>query len=674
MPNRYWVGGTANWDNTAGTKWSATSGGAGGASVPTTADDVFFDASSGAGTVTVNQLTVSAGSLNCTGFTGTINGAGSNSNISCVGNITLNSTMGFGSGSLGLIITGTSTLISATKEASRTTVNSGGVLTLGDAFAGSTSFDTITVNSGGTLTTSNFNVTVGTFVVNGTVNLGSSTITVSTWEFSGGTLNAGTSNIVVVGGASGSLTSGAATYYRLELTSTGASVTHTFNGSCSFDRLTLSAPAAAGCTQIVFNANQTISTMVCAGAAANRRIRLRSNTRNTQRTLTITTWSTITDVDFLDIALSSSRSGTRLGNCGNNTNVTFVAAKTVYWNLAGSNVSSDTGWATTSGGVPAANNFPLPQDTIVIDNSSAGTALSFSSLFFVGSITTVSRTTAFTLTLNNNLEILGNLTLSSGVTFSPGTNIYFSGASDQTLISAGKQFQNLLVWKFSTSKLILGDALVATGALENVSGSAGFFDTTSYNVTASTFSWFSGGRVDMGSALWTITGTGTVWSFASAATLNAQTANVLLSDTSTSARTFAGGGKTYNRLTIGGSTGTSTLTITGTNTFSEIASTKTVAHTIVFPNVTTTVGNFTVLGSAGNVVTLSRTGGSGTFTLTKTGGGVISSDYLSISNSAATPASTWYAGTNSTNGGGNTGWIFSNPPSLSGNFMMLFYP
>jgi len=39
--DRYWVGGTANWDGTAGTKWATSSGGNGGASVPTTADDVL---------------------------------------------------------------------------------------------------------------------------------------------------------------------------------------------------------------------------------------------------------------------------------------------------------------------------------------------------------------------------------------------------------------------------------------------------------------------------------------------------------------------------------------------------------------------------------------------------------------------------------------------------------
>lgn len=52
MANRYWVGGNGFWTNTA--KWSATSGGASGASVPTISDDVFIDANSGTGLYTVN--------------------------------------------------------------------------------------------------------------------------------------------------------------------------------------------------------------------------------------------------------------------------------------------------------------------------------------------------------------------------------------------------------------------------------------------------------------------------------------------------------------------------------------------------------------------------------------------------------------------------------------------
>lgn len=47
MANRFWVGGTGNWSNTA--RWSTTSGGAGGASVPGAADVAIYDANSDAG-------------------------------------------------------------------------------------------------------------------------------------------------------------------------------------------------------------------------------------------------------------------------------------------------------------------------------------------------------------------------------------------------------------------------------------------------------------------------------------------------------------------------------------------------------------------------------------------------------------------------------------------------
>jgi hypothetical protein len=72
VANRYWVGGTATWDGTALLKWSLTSGGVGGQAVPTSADNVFFDAASGANTVTIGAGTAVCNQLTMTGFTGTI--------------------------------------------------------------------------------------------------------------------------------------------------------------------------------------------------------------------------------------------------------------------------------------------------------------------------------------------------------------------------------------------------------------------------------------------------------------------------------------------------------------------------------------------------------------------------------------------------------------------------
>lgn len=64
MADRFWVGGSNSWNTTA--NWSATSGGAGGASIPTSADNVFFNASSSAGSYTV---TFSGGTPTCANIT-----------------------------------------------------------------------------------------------------------------------------------------------------------------------------------------------------------------------------------------------------------------------------------------------------------------------------------------------------------------------------------------------------------------------------------------------------------------------------------------------------------------------------------------------------------------------------------------------------------------------------
>ena len=88
MAARYFIsGGTGDWNST--TNWSATDGGPSGASFPTSADDVFLTAASGANTLTIN-VTSACLTLNCTGFTGTLAGSGT---LSVGGNVTLVATM-----------------------------------------------------------------------------------------------------------------------------------------------------------------------------------------------------------------------------------------------------------------------------------------------------------------------------------------------------------------------------------------------------------------------------------------------------------------------------------------------------------------------------------------------------------------------------------------------------
>ena len=77
MANRFWVATTGDWDNTAGSKWSLTSGGPGGAAVPTSSDDVFFDSGS---STNVNLSSLGGSTPTCknidfTGYTHTFSGS-----------------------------------------------------------------------------------------------------------------------------------------------------------------------------------------------------------------------------------------------------------------------------------------------------------------------------------------------------------------------------------------------------------------------------------------------------------------------------------------------------------------------------------------------------------------------------------------------------------------------
>lgn len=81
MASRFWVGGTGTWDTSDTTHWAATTGGAGGQSVPGASDTVTFDASSGGGTVTAAATVTSITSLTMGAFTGTIDFSANNPNI-----------------------------------------------------------------------------------------------------------------------------------------------------------------------------------------------------------------------------------------------------------------------------------------------------------------------------------------------------------------------------------------------------------------------------------------------------------------------------------------------------------------------------------------------------------------------------------------------------------------
>ena len=120
-----------NWSSTA--TWSATSGGAGGASVPLPQDDVILDASSAAGTYTVD-MPRACRNLTCTGFTRTL--SASVNPWSVYGSFTLGSGMTLSWTSMTLAGRGSHTITTAGKVLTDTFLDApGGTYTQQDAIS-----------------------------------------------------------------------------------------------------------------------------------------------------------------------------------------------------------------------------------------------------------------------------------------------------------------------------------------------------------------------------------------------------------------------------------------------------------------------------------------------------------------------------------------------------------
>jgi hypothetical protein len=678
VPDRYWVGGTAAWDGTAGTKWATTSGGAGGASVPTTDDDVFFDANS-SGTVTIAAGNTGAKSINCTGFTGTITGTAT---IAVAGSITLDAGQTYTH--TGTVqITGTGTLTTAGKTFSGVTVDGVGItVTLGDAFNADTRPISITQ---GTFNTDSYTVIAGQLISNNSntraLALGSSNISLiggAPFQFgviTNLTFDAGTSDLSM-SGAFAFISSGGLTFHNVSFTSTSAA-TRQITGENTFNNLTINT-SATGLSQLELFANQTVNgTFTCAGSSATQRGFVRSNVIGTTRTITAAAVSA-NDCDFRDITIAGAAapiSPTRAGDCGGNSGITFPAAKTVFRVGANTTWAGSSSWALTSGGTGSNDNFPLAQDTAVIDDNTTLTGTLALAVYNIGSLDASARTTGITLNHNVAATRYGDYTLGSGVTVSGNAVQIFSGRGTQTFTSAGKTITFPLIVDKPTGAFELGDAFESS---QNLTLTRGALDAKNYNVTCFIFASSNSNTrtLTMGSGLWTLSGTGNVWFTTPTTnlTFNKDTADILLSNTSTSARAMAPGSLSFNKLTIGGATGTSTLTLSGLSpSYTELASTKTVAHTIVIPNTTNTIGTWSVTGSSGNVVTVNSNvaGTRRTINLTNATSDI---DFLDVRDIGITDPDKFYVGDNSTDSGNNLNVIFTAAPgtAATGNMFMLF--
>lgn len=430
--------------------------------------------------------------------------------------------------------------------------------------------------------------------------------------------------------------------------------------------LTRTGAADATC-RLTLAGNVTLSgTFTANGNSAANRLHIQSSAIGTARTINAATVS-VTNASFEDITgagagswdLSAITGGS--GDGGGNSGITFTTADDYYWHQGTGNWSDPTKWFTaTNGGGDAATHPPLLQDTAHFDVNSFDAASTVTvdvnrigSVDFNGSSGGTFKTNVY------SSYFYGSLNFTDLATLNAIGEMHFAGHGADTLTMAGRSWTNhIYVDKPPTGSLTFLDAFAITGG-KLLYKNSGILDFGNNSVTINSTFQQGAGSVVLG------TGTVTVSNFTvSGGTVTSTGSTIKM--IATAASTFAGGGKTYNNLWYSPGAGTGGLTITGANTFADFKDDGSAAHTITFPNSTTTVTTFTHDSTA--LLTLQRTGASGTFTLAKAGGGEINVDYISVSNSAATPAATWNAGSNSVNGENNTGWVW---PSSGGSAKIL---
>jgi len=367
--------------------------------------------------------------------------------------------------------------------------------------------------------------------------------------------------------------------------------------------------------------------------------------------------SNVRNINFNTGKIVVNGSAVNIGTIGNLTTSTSTANKLIE-------VVSTTATTITMGAVV---------ETVAMDftvNSGGITYLltlssgSFRNLIFNGFPGTISSSS---VTIYGNID-LGDL---SSPVANSSTAWTFASTSSKNITSRSKVFGMPLVFNGAGGEWVLQDdmTLLSTRALTHTNGKI--------NLNAKTLTIGTTYVTGVGTKDLTFNGGVLVCPNSGATAFNnlnptgytttAGTGTGQIQMTSATAKTFIGGatGSTVYNCTLV-QAGAGQLSITGNaspgNTFNDITSTQRPATITFASGSTNTFNNFSVNGTAGNLITINANVAGTQHTLVKVGG-VVSCNYLSIKDSNATPATTWYAGTTSTNVSNNTGWIFTAPPT-----------
>lgn len=296
------------------------------------------------------------------------------------------------------------------------------------------------------------------------------------------------------------------------------------------------------------------------------------------------------------------------------------------------------------------------ESNVVNINITAGS----DSVSLEGSFKTVNFT-GFSGTLTGvNRVLYGDLTISSGMTVASSTQTTSFRATSgvQRITTNGVSFRQRISINGTGNLTQLQDAYTSN---QRVTLTAGTFDVNSKAVSCQALyvTGTSTRALSNTSGGVTLTGSGVIFDGTTTTGLTFPVTNITLSDTSTTARTFTGGGLTFGNLTFTGSN-INTTTFSGNNTFATVSNAKTSAITVkLISGSTTTVSNWNLSGTVGNVVTLSSDLAGSQATISQSTG-IVSVSYNTIQDINATGGAVFDALTinGNTDAGNNSGWTF----------------
>ncbi|MGE0574066.1 MAG: hypothetical protein AB7I59_18135 [Geminicoccaceae bacterium] len=328
-----------------------------------------------------------------------------------------------------------------------------------------------------------------------------------------------------------------------------------------------------------------------------------------------------------------------------------------YW-VGGAGDWSDTAhWSTSSGGAGGAS-VPTASDDVRLDNNSnlisdairlTADAVCASFVGSGGPYWQLNCQNTYRLTINSGGGQIFRCTV-----INPAPDYVFILKSGTHRI-----YDSVPGVQIETGTVTLDVALISTAVLNVVSGT---LDTGGYGVSATRVKVASGASLTLGASLVQVTGVdvggASAWDMLGA--LSAGTSTIKFTNTSAAARTFNGGGKTYNDVWFAGAY-TGTLFVNGSNTFNDLKSDAGL-HTIHFAGGSTqTVSTFTLGGTGGSAKTTLRSQADGaSWNLVKATGSVVC-DWVDLRDSHASGGASFTA-TNSMDGGGNSGWTITAPP------------